>query len=194
MRSCSIVTGSCALVRPSLRESRFTWVSTMIPSNLLNAFDRITFAVFLATPGRVSKSSIVSGTFPLWFSTIFVHARMMKVVLFLYSPMGLMYSWSSEGLACAKSLQVEYRSNNCGVIRFTFSSVDCAERMAAIKSWSGLSYLRVMTGLGYSVESISMILEMLSMVKVVLVVIEVCGLSKAFIFDQISCQCRWWNI
>ena len=64
VRSNSILSGLVFFVNPSRCERRMTWVSTpmvccpkALPSTIL--------AVFLPTPGRVRRSSSLSGTLPL---------------------------------------------------------------------------------------------------------------------------------
>ena len=56
-RSCSTRSGLSDRVRPSRFATRFTWVSTTI-LGWPKAFPRMTFAVFLPTPGKVINSSI----------------------------------------------------------------------------------------------------------------------------------------
>ena len=69
LRSNSILSGLVLFVNPSRCERRMTWVSTpmvcwpkALPSTIL--------AVFRPTPGRVSRSSSLSGTLPLKRLTI----------------------------------------------------------------------------------------------------------------------------
>ena len=44
--------------------SRATWVSTMIPDGMSKQVASTTFAVFRATPGKVTSSATVRGTSP----------------------------------------------------------------------------------------------------------------------------------
>src|SRR5664279_5058294 len=69
IRSSSIFTASVSRVSPSRSERRVTCVSTTIPTFLLKAFPRITFAVLRPTPGSSVSSSIVSGTLPPCWAT-----------------------------------------------------------------------------------------------------------------------------
>ena len=66
--SCSIRTGSVWSVSPSRRARRVTWVSTGRPGSPIATL-RTTLAVLRPTPGRVTRSSIGSGTDPSKRST-----------------------------------------------------------------------------------------------------------------------------
>ena len=56
------------------------------------------------------------------------------------NPVEWMISSSSSGLAAARSAGVGYRANTAGVTLLTISSVHCADRIVAIRSWNGLSW------------------------------------------------------
>src|SRR5215471_4950671 len=68
-RACSVSSGVVVFTHPSRFEIRCTCVSTQIFFTLLNARISTRLAVFLPTPGNVSRFSIVSGTRPLNLST-----------------------------------------------------------------------------------------------------------------------------
>lgn len=148
MRSCSIFTGSLCSVRPSFRERRITWVSTTIPSALLKAFPSTTLAVFRATPGSASSSSMVSGTRSLYFSAMILQAAWMFLAL-LWWKLTLRISLSRlERSALAKSEAFLYFLKRSGVTVLTSLSVAWAERMVAIRSSSGLEWMRAVRGCG----------------------------------------------
>ena len=67
IRSCSIFSGVLFLVRLVLCVILLMWVSTTKPSFFPNMFQRITFAVFRPTPGRVVSSLMLFGSFLLKF-------------------------------------------------------------------------------------------------------------------------------
>jgi hypothetical protein len=69
-------------VQPNRKLTRATWVSTAI-AGLSNAWFKITLAVFLPTPARDTKSSMVSGTFPLNFSIKLLEVAIIAFVLLL---------------------------------------------------------------------------------------------------------------
>jgi hypothetical protein len=83
MRSDSIRFGDVSSVSPSRRESRWTWVSTAIPSITSWPCWRTTLAVFLPTPASSVSSDIVSGTAPSCFSTMSRQADVMYPALLL---------------------------------------------------------------------------------------------------------------
>src|SRR6266705_2496334 len=65
--SASTLTGSVSVVQPSLAASRPKWVSTVMPGTP-NAFPSTTLAVFLPTPGSVTRSFRRRGTSPRYRS------------------------------------------------------------------------------------------------------------------------------
>lgn len=67
MRSCSIFSGVLWWLRSTLWAMRLMWVSTTNPIFLWKMFQRITLAVFLPTPAREVRSSMVLGRFPWKF-------------------------------------------------------------------------------------------------------------------------------
>ena len=64
IRSCSIFSGVFSFVKRSSVESLLTCVSTTTPSLRPKTLPKMTFAVFLPTPGRAASSAIVAGTCP----------------------------------------------------------------------------------------------------------------------------------
>src|SRR3989344_8876355 len=70
IKSCSTFSGLLLSEKPNRLDKRKTWVSTAMPSTILNALPSTTFPVFLATPASVISSAIVFGTSPLYFSRI----------------------------------------------------------------------------------------------------------------------------
>ncbi len=91
IRSCSILTGSLESDKPKRLDMRIMWVSMMMPAGFLKAQLRTTLAVFLATPGRESRSSILSGTWPLYLSTIICEASLIVLDLVLWKFILAMY-------------------------------------------------------------------------------------------------------
>ena len=65
IKSRSTFSGVVSFVNSSRRDNRITCVSTTTPTAIPYQDPNTTFPVFLATPGSVKISSIVSGTFPL---------------------------------------------------------------------------------------------------------------------------------
>ncbi len=137
-RSSSIFTGSVSFVSFSRRTKRVTWVSTGRPGNP-NATDRTTLPVLRPTPGKESSWSMSLGTSPPNRPSTTRAMRMRLLVFDRKKPEAWMSSSTSSGLACARSAGVGYRSKSAGVILLTVSSVDCAERIVATRSWYGLS-------------------------------------------------------
>src|SRR5881227_3867358 len=135
--SASILTGSVLLVRRSRRVSRVTWVSTANPG-MPNATPSTTLAVFLPTPGKVTRSSIRGGTSPPNFSTRAALQAMMVFALTWKNPVGLIMASTAWGLACASAVASGYLANNAGVTELTDRSVVCADRMVAISIWNAL--------------------------------------------------------
>src|SRR6184192_595312 len=135
--SDSILTGSVLRVRPSRRVSRVTWVSTANPG-MPNATPSTTLAVFLPTPGKVTRSSIRGGTSPPNFSTRAALQAMMVFALTWKNPVGLMRASTAWGSAWASAAASGYVANNAGVTELTDRSVVCADRMVAISIWNAL--------------------------------------------------------
>ena len=63
LRQFSIAVGSFLGYKPSLKMTRITWVSTIIPGLPKHA-DATRLAVFLPTPGRLVSDSMLQGTIP----------------------------------------------------------------------------------------------------------------------------------
>src|SRR3989338_2926138 len=95
------------------------------------------FAVFLATPGNSSISSIVFGTLPLCLSEIILQAALMFFALLRKKPVERANDSSSAMSASAKLRAVLKRANNAGVTLFTLSSVHCADKMVEMRSSRG---------------------------------------------------------
>src|SRR5439155_21952872 len=101
IRSCSILTGSVCRVKPSLRASLATCVSTTKPSSFPKALPRMTLAVLRPTPGRRTSSSIVSGTLPPCSAAIAAPARRRLRAFALKKPVERIASSSSPAGARA---------------------------------------------------------------------------------------------
>src|ERR1700687_1305590 len=108
IKSCSIFFGSSLRVKSRRCETRCTCVSTTTPLAIPYAVPSTTFAVFLATPGSVSISSMVRGTFPPKLSSNILLAAIIDLVLFLKNPVGRMSASNSEGVAYANASSVGY--------------------------------------------------------------------------------------
>src|SRR5581483_11642589 len=131
IRSCSIFFGSSCFVSSRRRDKRCTCVSTTTPSFRLNHVPRTTLAVLRATPGSVSRSSMLSGTLPPKSLTTFLAAPTTDFDLLRKNPVERTSGSSSSGRKAAKSCTVGYFLKITGVTLFTFTSVDWAERMVA---------------------------------------------------------------
>src|SRR5439155_1399773 len=103
---------------PSRRVSRVTWVSTANPG-MPKATPSTTLAVFLPTPGKVTRSSIRGGTSPPNRST---RAALQATIVFALTwknPVGLMRASTAWGSAWASAAASGYLANNAGVTELT---------------------------------------------------------------------------
>src|SRR2546421_583322 len=100
--SCSALTGSVCVVRPSRRLSRPTWVSTGRPGRPRPTL-RMTLAVLRPTPGSVVRSSTVDGTTPPKRSTSAVAMPFKLRDLLRKKPVGRISSSSCPSSTPASS-------------------------------------------------------------------------------------------
>src|SRR5438132_3821977 len=107
-----------------------------------------TFAVFRATPGRVSSLSISSGTWPPKFSTIALDAPTTDLALLRKKPVGRRSGSSCSGLAAAMAWGVGYLWNSPGVTLLTITSVHWADKIVAISSSQALLWCSAQRTLG----------------------------------------------
>ncbi len=98
--SASILSGSVSLVQRKRCDSRAKWVSTVMPGTP-NAFPSTTFAVFLPTPGSVTRSFILCGTSPPKRSHRACPSPMMLVVFARKKPVDWMIFSTSARVAAA---------------------------------------------------------------------------------------------
>ena len=80
-KSSSTFTGTLLFVRPSLPQIRIKWVS-VTTAGFPYTSPKIKLAVFLPTPGRERRSSILSGTIPLNSSFSFSHCKNIACLCF----------------------------------------------------------------------------------------------------------------
>src|SRR3954454_3878046 len=124
--SCSTFTGSVSDVHPKRRANRPKWVSTVMPGRP-NALPSTTFAVLRPTPGRVTRSSSVFGTWPPYRSTRACDSFSRDSVLARKKPVGWMICSSFSRSAAAIATASGYAANNAGRTAFTRRSVVCAD-------------------------------------------------------------------
>ena len=129
-----------------------TCVSTGRPGNR-NHTERTTLPVLRPTPGNVTKSSSSVGTSPPKRSSKACAIPMMLFVFERKKPVDWMTVSTSEGSACARSAAVGYFANNAGVTMLTRSSVVCADRIVATRSWNAFSCASAQRASGYSSRS-----------------------------------------
>ncbi len=103
------------------------------------ALPSTTFAVFRPTPGSVTISLSLRGTWPPNWSRSAAESPITDLVLARKKPVGLRISSTSSGLAAARSSGVGYLANSAGVVMFTRLSVVCADSTVATSSWNGFS-------------------------------------------------------
>ena len=108
----------------------------------------MTLPVLRPTPGSVTRSSSSVGTSPSNRSSSALAMPMMLFVFCRKNPVAWMSSSTSAGSACARSAGVGYLANSAGVTWFTISSVVCAERIVAVSSWNGESWIERAQRLG----------------------------------------------
>ena len=113
-------------------------MSTTTPTLMENALPSTTLAVFLATPGSRSSSSMVRGTSPPNSWTIIDIAPWIDLDLLRKNPNDRTYGSSFCGVVFVKSAGAANASNSLGVALFTATSVAWADRIVAINSWQGL--------------------------------------------------------
>ena len=130
LRINSSFTGSRSSLKPRRPERRMTWVSTGSPG-ASKATERITFAVFLPTPGKVTRSESVSGTSPENRSSTSRAIPMRLLAFALKNPVAWINSSTAAGSAPAKARGVGNEAKRAGVTAFTRISVHCADRMVA---------------------------------------------------------------
>jgi hypothetical protein len=80
--SVSLCSGFLVLMRPSRLEILWTWTSTT-RAGCPKPYSTTAFAVFLPTPGRESRSSILFGTWPPNLSTRSLLISLMRRALVL---------------------------------------------------------------------------------------------------------------
>ena len=90
-KSSSTFTGTLLFVRPSLPQIRIKWVS-VTTAGFPYTSPKIKLAVFLPTPGRERRSSILSGTIPLNSSFSFLHIAKISRAFVLNKPQVRIYS------------------------------------------------------------------------------------------------------
>lgn len=140
-------TGSDSVVMPSRAVRRVTWVSTGKPGRS-SATLRTTFAVFRPTPASAVRSSIDPGTSPPWTSTRRDAIANRLRAFDRKNPVACTSVSSSVGSAAARSSAVGYRAKSAGVTRFTFASVDCADRIVATSNSNALRWSSSQTASG----------------------------------------------
>src|SRR5579863_8517905 len=128
---------------------RCTCVSTTTPTAFLNHDPSTTLAVLRATPGSVSSLSISSGTCPPKSLTIFLAAPTTDFDLLRKNPVERTSGSSCSGVSAANAATVGYLRKSSGVTRFTFTSVDCADRMVATSSSHALAWVSAQVTSGY---------------------------------------------
>ena len=114
-----------------------TWVSTTMPTAVLNALPRTTLAVLRPTPGSAVSSSIVRGTSPPCFSMIAFDAAITAFALLRKKPVWRTSRSISGCVALANACGFGYLRNSDFVTMFTRTSVDCADSIVAISSSNG---------------------------------------------------------
>lgn len=95
---------------------------------------RITFAVFLPTPGRDSNAGLVLGTLELCSSINLVQVFIILVAFELNRPIRCMYVLSLLRPRVFIASGVFATENKGPVALFTLTSVDCADNMTAISN------------------------------------------------------------
>src|SRR6202044_825542 len=108
----------------------------------LNHVPSTPLAVLRATPGRVSSFSMLRGTWPPKSATIFFAAPTTDFDLLRKKPVERTSGSSCSGVRAAKAWTVGYLRKSSGVTRFTFTSVDWADRMVATRSSQALVWVR----------------------------------------------------
>ncbi len=137
IRSRSIATGSSLRVRPSRRATRAMCVSTTIPAAMPCPAPRTTLAVFLPTPGRRTRSSMVRGTWPACLSTSARAHPWIDFALARKKPVDRIAASTFARGARAREAGSGQVRNRSRVTMLTRASVDCAERIVATRSWYG---------------------------------------------------------
>jgi len=128
---------------------RFTCVSVGIPSHTPYNSPNTTCAVLYPTPGRLWRSSALSGTLPPKSDRTFCAAAITCRALFWKNVTDDISRVNCAISARAKSAGVLYFLKSGSVTRLTSLSVHCAERVTATRNWNGVAYLSSLFGLGY---------------------------------------------
>src|ERR1700681_1516870 len=90
-----------------------------------------------------------SGTCPPNSATILFAAPTTDLDLLRKNPVDRTSGSSCSGVSAANAATVGYFRNNSGVTRFTFTSVDCAERIVATTSSHALACVSAQVTSGY---------------------------------------------